>query len=89
LEARESRVTLMALVHKNEATAKFPLVLLIVGNHDHYDGVFEDTVPLLRRHLPGVTVLENETVEIDGGRFFGSTLWSEFEGRNEAAMNGV
>ena len=73
----------------NEATAKFSHVLLIAGNHDHYDGVFEDTVPFLRRHLPGVTVLENGTVEIDGVRFFGSTLWSEFEGRSEAAMNGV
>lgn len=73
----------------DEAMAKFPHVLLIAGNHDHYDGVFEDTVPMLRRHLPGVTVLENESVEIDGVRFFGSTLWSEFEGRSEAAMNGV
>ena len=71
------------------ARSNFAHVLLVAGNHDHYDGVFEDTVPLLRRHLPGVTVLENETVEIDGARFFGSTLWSEFEGRSEAAMNGV
>ncbi len=73
----------------DEARANFAHVLLIAGNHDHYDGVFEDTVPFLRRQLPGVTVLDNETVEFDGVHFFGSTLWSEFERRSEAAMNGV
>jgi len=73
----------------DHASARFTHVLLIAGNHEHYDGIFEDTVPLLRRHLPGVTVLDDETVEIGGIRFFGSTLWTDFDGRNEAAMNAV
>lgn len=73
----------------DEAHANFPHVLLIAGNHEHYDGVFEDTVSLLRRHLPGVTVLDDEMVEIEGIRFFGSTLWSDFEAGSEACMNGV
>jgi len=71
------------------ALASFGHVLLIAGNHDHYDGVFEDTVDLFRRHLAGVTVLDNGAVEIGGVRFFGSTLWSDFEGRSETCMNGV
>jgi 3',5'-cyclic AMP phosphodiesterase CpdA len=69
-----------------DAVAKFAHVLLIAGNHDHYDGVFEDTVPTLRRYLPGFTVLDDESVAIDGVHFFGTTLWSDFEGENEAAM---
>lgn len=73
----------------DEARTNFAHVLLIAGNHEHYDGVFEDTVPLLRRHLPGVTILDHETVEIEGVRFFGSTLWSDFGGASEACMNGV
>lgn len=73
----------------DEARTNFAHVLLIAGNHEHYDGVFEETAPLLRRHLPGVTVLDDETVEIEGVRFFGSTLWSDFEGGSEACMNGV
>jgi Icc-related predicted phosphoesterase len=72
-----------------DAVRNFDHVLLIAGNHDHYDGVFEDTVDLMRRHLPGVTVLENSGVVIDGMRFFGSTLWSDFEGRSDTSMNGV
>lgn len=71
------------------AVRNFDHVLLIAGNHDHYDGVFEDTVDLMRRHLPGVTVLDNSATVIDGVRFFGSTLWSDFEGRSDTSMNGV
>lgn len=58
----------------DEAVGKFARVLLIAGNHEHYDGVFEDTAGLMRRHLPGVTVLDNEAAEIDGIRFWGATL---------------
>lgn len=83
----EQRNRVMRFV--DEVHANFPHVFLIAGNHEHYDGVFEDTVALLRRNLPGVTVLDDETVEIEGIRFFGSTLWSDFEGGNEACLNGV
>lgn len=73
----------------DSALTNFAHVLLIAGNHEHYDGVFDDTAGLMRRGLPGVTVLDNEHVEIDGIRFFGTTLWSNFEERSEASMNAV
>jgi len=68
------------------AVWKFAHVLLIAGNHDHYDGILEATVPTLRRYLPGFTVLDDEAVAIEGVHFFGTTLWSDFEGGDEAAM---
>ncbi len=71
------------------AAANFAHVLLVAGNHDHYDGVFDETIGLLRQHLPGITVLDNDCVDLDGVRFFGSTLWSDFESRSPDAMNGV
>ncbi len=71
------------------ATSSFRHVLMVAGNHEHYDGVFEDTVPLLRQHLPGVTVLDNETMDINGTRFFGTTLWTDLAGRDEAAMEKI
>ncbi len=73
----------------DRAVASFRHVVLIAGNHEHYDGVFEHTTGLLRRHLPVVTVLDNEAVEIGGVRFFGSTLWTDFDGRSQAAMDAV
>lgn len=73
----------------DDALRKFAHVLLIAGNHEHYDSVFEDTAENLRRHLPGVTVLDDEAVELDGIRFFGSTLWTDFEQRSDVAMAAV
>lgn len=83
----EQRTRVMRLI--DASLTGFAHVLLVPGNHDHYDGVFEDTASLLRQHLPGVTVLDNEAVEIDGVRFFGTTLWSDFDGRKQASMDGV
>jgi 3',5'-cyclic AMP phosphodiesterase CpdA len=71
----------------DEAGGKFAHVLLVSGNHEHYHGVFEETVGLLRQHLPGITVLDNEAIEIGGVRFFGTTLWSNFEGRKPECLD--
>jgi 3',5'-cyclic AMP phosphodiesterase CpdA len=65
----------------------FKHVLMVAGNHEHYDGVFDDTIVLLRRHLPHFTVLSDEAVEIGGVSFYGSTLWTNFEGGSVACMN--
>jgi Icc-related predicted phosphoesterase len=67
----------------DEAQKRFAHVLLIAGNHDHYDAVFSDTIGTLRRGLPGITVLDNEAVELGGMRFFGGTLWTDCEGRTK------
>lgn len=69
----------------DEAHAKFPQIIVVLGNHDHYDGVLEDTAGIFRRAL-GVTVLENEVLDVGGIQLFGATLWSDFEGRDAEAM---
>lgn len=71
------------------AQANFAHVLLVPGNHDHYDGIFDTTGDVLRRFLPGITVLDNEYVEIEGVCFFGTTLWTDFEGRSQDCMDRV
>jgi len=71
------------------AVRSFAHVLLVAGNHEPYDGVLEETYALLRAGLPGVAVLDKEAVEIGGVRFFGATLWTNFDGRSLDAMNAV
>lgn len=83
----EQRARAMRVIE--EALRKFTHVLLIAGNHEHYDGVFEDTADLLRRHLPGVTILDNEAIEIEGVRFFGSTLWTDLSQQGEAEVTAI
>lgn len=71
------------------ARSNFALVIMVAGNHEHYDGVFEDTTSLLRRHLRGIQVLDNQALDYGGVRFFGSTLWSDFEGACINCLNGT
>ncbi len=71
------------------AQRRFAQVLLVPGNHEHYDGVFDDTSALLAERLPGVTVLDNAGVEIGGVSFFGTTLWTDFSGGSQACMDHV
>lgn len=78
-----------ALRFVDDVTRAFGHVIFVAGNHEHYGGVFEDTVPFLRKHLPGVSVLDDESIEIDGVRFFGTTLWTDLAGRNEDASERI
>jgi len=73
----------------DRARTNFAHVVLVPGNHEHYDGVFDTTAALLKQHLPGVAVLDDEAVALDGVNFFGATLWTDFEGRSQAAMDRV
>lgn len=56
-------------------------ILYLAGNHEFYGQNAPDLVAKLRergREL-GVTVLSDEEVVIDGIRFLGATLWTDFE----------
>ena len=64
------------------AAAAFPdtPVLYVAGNHEFY----EERIGRLHEKLraaaaaTNVTILENETWELAGYRFFGATLWTDF-----------
>ena len=55
-------------------------VLYVAGNHEHYDERIGRLHEKLREAAAGsnVHILENETFELDGYRFFGATLWTDF-----------
>lgn len=73
----------------DEATRVFAHVIGVAGNHEHYGSVFEDTAPLLRQHLAGVTILDDQHIDIDGVRFFGTTLWTDLAGCDPAASERI
>jgi predicted phosphodiesterase len=66
-------------------------VLYVPGNHEFYDGSIGSTVNELKRLCAGtnVRVLDNEEVSVEGVRFLGTTLWTDFmlfgEGAKRAA----
>lgn len=61
-------------------TSRFPHVIYIVGNHEHYDGTFTKTVAHLRSqfsYLSNLHILDGETWTLDDVTFIGGTLWTD------------
>jgi Icc-related predicted phosphoesterase len=56
-------------------------VLYVLGNHEFYREQFPGLIDQLKMEAEGtnVRVLENDSVEIGGYRFFGCTFWSDME----------
>jgi Icc-related predicted phosphoesterase len=55
-------------------------VLYVPGNHEYYGGSLHKTLAQMKDQARGscVHVLENEEVVIDGVRFLGGTLWTDY-----------
>jgi predicted phosphodiesterase len=59
---------------------KFPHVLYVAGNHEHYHGDFKYTVSDLKKYLgylPNLHILDKEIFELNDTVFVGSTLWTD------------
>lgn len=57
-------------------------VLMVCGNHEFYDNKrLNPWIAELKAHAEGtnVRVLENDAVVIDGVRFLGATMWTDFD----------
>ena len=72
-------------IHRGQAAierfAGWPVpVLYLAGNHEFYDCQWEALRSTLRRCAEGTAVrfLDNDAVTLDGVRFLGSTLWTDY-----------
>ena len=57
-------------------------VLYVPGNHEYYDSELQAATAALKaraRRSANVQVLDNDELTVDGVRFLGSTLWTDFE----------
>ena len=70
------------------AARRFPKVpvIYVPGNHEFYDHDIGLTDELKVAAPANIHVLNNDTLELDGVRFIGSTLWTDFKlhGEGEA-----
>lgn len=65
----------------------FGHILYVFGNHEFYRGSIEKVYAKTRATAAAnVHVLENETIEIEGQRFHGATLWTDFDKQNPISM---
>lgn len=72
--------------------ARFPHVIFIVGNHEHYHGDFARTVPHFKDvlgYLPNLHILEKETWVLDDVTFIGGTLWTDMNKRSVRTLHEI
>lgn len=70
-------------------SARFPHVIYIVGNHEHYHGTFTESVPYLKEkfaYLNNLYILDCETKVIDDVTFIGGTLWTDMNNHDALTL---
>lgn len=71
---------------------KFPHVIYVAGNHEHYHGDFKYTLPELKRkleYLKNVHVLDKEVFELDDTVFVGGTLWTDMNKEDPITLHAM
>ena len=72
--------------------ARFPHVIFIAGNHEHYHSDFQKTIPHFRDvlgYLTNLHILEKETWVLDDVTFIGGTLWTDMNQRDPITLYDV
>lgn len=78
-----------------DIASKFKHVLWVAGNHEHYDTMYPSAHEKIRRWLlndpllDNIKFLEQETVEIEGVLFHGTTLWTDLNNLNPITVQQV
>jgi len=71
---------------------RFPHVIFVVGNHEHYNGDFVKTVPHIKDvlgYLTNLHILEKETFVLDDVTFIGGTLWTDMNRRDTRTLHAI
>ena len=72
-----------------ECCERFPHVVYIMGNHEHYNGDYPSTIGILRDrlgYLSNLNILDKQTVTIDDVTFIGGTLWTDMNKEDSLTM---
>jgi Icc-related predicted phosphoesterase len=73
-----------------KAADAYSYVVYIPGNHEHYHGVYVETVDILKNALaqyPNIFILQNDFVRIGKYKIIGSTLWTDCDKGNPLVLN--
>jgi len=73
-------------------SAEFPRILYVMGNHEHYSGDFAKGSDRFRtfcelHNITNITLLDKQSVVIDGYDFHGGTLWTDFNDMDTFTMH--
>ena len=76
---------------EEECSKKYREIVYVMGNHEHYSGDFakgrQRFEDFCSAHaITNITLLEKDTVRIDGYEFIGGTLWTDFNDMDSYTM---
>ena len=68
---------------------RFPQVVYILGNHEHYNGDAAKSYDILKQHLnhPNLHILDKESWSHQGHTFVCGTLWTDMDNSNSLTMS--
>jgi hypothetical protein len=72
-----------------QCTERFPHVIYILGNHEHYHGDFAKTTAHLKEkfgYLENLHILDQEILTVDDVTFIGGTLWTDMNNQDILTM---
>ena len=73
----------------NRCSERFPLVIYIMGNHEHYHGDFAESAKLIKGtfgDLKNFYFLDKDWININGIFFYGGTLWTDMNKEDPRTM---
>jgi predicted phosphodiesterase len=72
-----------------ECCQRFPHVVYVMGNHEHYHGDYNNTIAILRDrlgYLANLHILDKEMVQLGGVSFIGGTLWTDMNKEDDITL---
>ena len=71
-----------------ECCERFPQVVYVLGNHEHYSYDVQKTLVYLKQELvyDNLYILENETVDILDYTFVGATVWTDMNAEDSLTL---
>jgi Icc-related predicted phosphoesterase len=75
-----------------ECCARFPHVVYIAGNHEHYNGDYARSLPHLKEklgYLVNLHILDKESVLINDVMFVGGTLWTDMNKEDPITLSHI
>ena len=72
---------LFSIVSKN-----YSITLYVLGNHDYWGRDLKDTKFMYQNPFDNVKILDKTYIDIDGVRFYGGTMWTDYNNQNPLVM---
>jgi predicted phosphodiesterase len=75
-----------------ECSARFPHVIYVAGNHEHYHGDFKTTITDLKErlaYLKNLHILDREIFELNDTVFVGGTLWTDMNKEDPLTLHAM